>query len=211
MTILSYPHGTISEADRCGNSDRPLTRRSDSAGRGLAVKATQSCSVATCDKPVESRGWCNTHYERWRLWGDVRADVPVNAHLRGATCALDGCEKVPVRGRICPMHRQRRIRTGSYDLKPRTPQARYYLKAYRPRHPLSPTTGRGYTHRMNLYDAIGPGTHPCAYCGIAVTWGRNLHVDHVDANRHNNDPANLRPCCATCNTRKSNAARWMQR
>lgn len=75
MTILSYPHGTISEADRCGNSDRPLTRRSDSAGRGLAVKATQSCSVATCDKPGESRGWCNTHYERWRLWGDVRADV----------------------------------------------------------------------------------------------------------------------------------------
>lgn len=37
-----------------------------------------SCVVQDCDRrPVNGRGMCGGHYDRWRKWGDVRADVPL--------------------------------------------------------------------------------------------------------------------------------------
>jgi len=41
-------------------------------------------------------------------------------------------------------------------------------------------------HRAELYDAIGPGMHPCHHCGDLVEWGITLEVDHLDHNRQNN-------------------------
>jgi hypothetical protein len=40
---------------------------------------TKVCAVTGCG-PTSSlrKGWCYTHYERSRKWGDVRADVPVD-------------------------------------------------------------------------------------------------------------------------------------
>lgn len=35
------------------------------------------CSVVACDRPQHSRGWCITHYARWRNTGDVQASTPV--------------------------------------------------------------------------------------------------------------------------------------
>src|ERR1700741_4747541 len=35
------------------------------------------CSITTCTKPFFARGWCQTHYRRWQLTGDVRADEPI--------------------------------------------------------------------------------------------------------------------------------------
>lgn len=35
------------------------------------------CTVPGCDKPYRARGWCATHYGRWREWGDPTADLPV--------------------------------------------------------------------------------------------------------------------------------------
>lgn len=29
-----------------------------------------ACSIADCGRPVKSRGWCQNHYRRWRLYGD---------------------------------------------------------------------------------------------------------------------------------------------
>jgi hypothetical protein len=28
------------------------------------------CSIAGCERPSEKRGWCGTHYQRWRIHGD---------------------------------------------------------------------------------------------------------------------------------------------
>lgn len=39
----------------------------------------RTCSVEGCDKSVKSRGWCNTHYERWRLRG--KPDDPIRPTL----------------------------------------------------------------------------------------------------------------------------------
>jgi hypothetical protein len=34
------------------------------------------CSVDGCGKPVKSRGWCQTHYQRWVRRGDVSVTLP---------------------------------------------------------------------------------------------------------------------------------------
>jgi len=51
--------------------------------RLLAGKATTratekvKCSVGGCGRDMIARGWCSTHWSRWRHTGDVRADVPI--------------------------------------------------------------------------------------------------------------------------------------
>lgn len=32
--------------------------------------AQRTCSIASCDRRHYAFGWCNTHYQRWRKWGD---------------------------------------------------------------------------------------------------------------------------------------------
>lgn len=32
--------------------------------------AKSTCSVNSCEKPATRRGWCGTHYQRWRIHGD---------------------------------------------------------------------------------------------------------------------------------------------
>lgn len=39
----------------------------------------RACSIAGCSRPTEARGWCRTHYMRWRVHGDpltVLREVP---------------------------------------------------------------------------------------------------------------------------------------
>lgn len=38
------------------------------------------CKVDNCNNPVRSRGWCRSHYERWRRYGDPL----VNGYVIGA-------------------------------------------------------------------------------------------------------------------------------
>lgn len=76
--------------------------------RIVPLMGQPGCAVQTCDRVAVSRGWCDTHYRRWRRTGTT--DDPV----RGPTvCTVDGCEaKVDARG-LCHGHHQRLLRTGS--------------------------------------------------------------------------------------------------
>lgn len=64
------------------------------------------CAVNGCEKFARGggRGWCGGHYERWRLSGDVRANVPLKRQSPGrryapdATCAVEDCERSLKRG-----------------------------------------------------------------------------------------------------------------
>lgn len=78
-----------------------------------------------------------------------------------------------------------------------------YMTQARKGHPTAHADGRVRVHRANLFDAIGPGEHPCHWCKKPVEWfatgPRELVADHVDGNTWNNDPANLVPACQRCN------------
>lgn len=70
------------------------------------------------------------------------------------------------------------------------------------------TRARVYSHRVVLYESIGPGEHACHWCGIVVGWDKSdgvaaLVPDHVDSEQTNNSPDNLVPACYGCNTMRS--------
>lgn len=88
---------------------------------------------------------------------------------------------------------------------------RKYNVLRRPGHPIAPPGGVVSRHRFRLYEKIGPGPHPCHWCGKQVQWrigyhngmGDDLVSDHVDKNWRNDDPSNLVPSCVTCNNRRA--------
>jgi hypothetical protein len=75
-----------------------------------------TCAVDGCDKRSRNRGWCSGHYERWRLTGDVQADVPLRMPARpyppGAKCAIEGCEDRPSSRNWCEKHYEQWRRFG---------------------------------------------------------------------------------------------------
>lgn len=79
-----------------------------------------------------------------------------------------------------------------------------YMTEVRKGHPVAHADGRVRVHRANLHDKIGPGEHPCHWCGRIVSWdvrrgAKALVSDHVDGDTWNNEPENLVPACNGCN------------
>lgn len=47
------------------------------------ARVKRVCSVDRCDRDAHCRGWCDTHYTRWRRHGDVMADEPIGPKYPG--------------------------------------------------------------------------------------------------------------------------------
>ena len=73
-------------------------------------------------------------------------------------------------------------------------------------HPLAHPNGEVLEHRKVLYDQLGPGPHPCRWCGERLDWDE-LTVDHLNGDRIDNWPDNLVPACRPCNSRRTWRAR----
>lgn len=71
----------------------------------------RTCSVEGCEKPVQSRGWCATHYRRWYDTGDVNAAVPIKP--RRTTCNVEDCDRPHYGFGYCRMHYRRWRGTGA--------------------------------------------------------------------------------------------------
>lgn len=130
------------------------------------------CEVDGCGQPLYAKGLCTTHYNRLRRRGDV---------------GTAGRE----RGR----HGEGSV--NNYG----------YLTVHIPGHPLATAQGKVYAHRAALFDKLGPDPQPCHWgCGRVLPWRGGasvaVNVDHLDANRLNNDPANLVASCLDCNTKR---------
>lgn len=130
------------------------------------------------------------------------------------TCTITGCEK-PVRSagaEWCGMHYHRWYRHGSTDKVAHNSDVtaslgRRYTRTYAPAHPLANKNGSVYTHRMVLFDAIGPGPHACHWCDSEVDWlpkgdPRELQPDHLNNDGADNDLSNLVPACRGCNSKR---------
>ena len=136
------------------------------------------------------------------------------------TCCIDGCDKPRYQQRrMCSTHVMRKHRYGDPLIDKtragRTWQADTgYLKRTIPDHPLADAKGAVYVHRVVLYEAIGPGEHPCHWCSGLVSWDKHypqdqdaLVPDHLDGDKLNNDPANLVPTHNGCNSRRFSTGR----
>lgn len=88
------------------------------------------CSVDGCNRPVRCRGWCNSHYLRWRRCGDTLPDSPVQVKSFDAhPCDVEGCDKRATRRGWCSTHYARwrvhgDVHTVLVDTHPAHPKVR---------------------------------------------------------------------------------------
>lgn len=130
-------------------------------------------------------------------------------------CSVDGCTR-PKRGpgrKWCDLHYGRWYRHGDplasiTDRPVRFGVPRKYRSRWMPGHPLAGANHKVYLHRLVLWEKIGPGAHPCYWCGETVVWQGEprLVVDHFDEDGDNNHPDNLNPSCTRCNTSRARNA-----
>lgn len=67
-----------------------------------------ACAIDGCTRPHFARGWCNTHYYRWRRHGDPL----VSLAGVGGVCSIEGCDTASKQRGWCHMHYERWRRHG---------------------------------------------------------------------------------------------------
>lgn len=102
---------------KCGTWVRPMSYIKRQ--KQIALE-TAKCSIPGCDKPVDSRGWCELHYTRWQRHGDPLfchvvpmperfwAKVEKTDHCwlwHGAVSSYTGYGSIGHNGKTCVAHR----------------------------------------------------------------------------------------------------------
>lgn len=78
----------------------------------------RTCKVHDCDRDASGysgggRGWCATHYMRWRRTGDPdTGGAIIRQHATGTSCLIDSCAKPTVARGYCNNHYRRWRRWG---------------------------------------------------------------------------------------------------
>jgi hypothetical protein len=64
-----------------------------------------TCSEDDCDRPVAARGWCQTHWRRWKRTGSPGGPVKVfRSWEPGLECAVDKCRRPRYKREWCNAH-----------------------------------------------------------------------------------------------------------
>jgi hypothetical protein len=78
-----------------------------------AIMHERSCTVEGCDRPLRARGYCCTHWARWKRYGTH--ELPVRPQYQ--QCTVDGCGMKPrsKHSPYCEAHYGRLRRKGTTD------------------------------------------------------------------------------------------------
>lgn len=60
------------------------------------------CSIEGCENPKDARGWCKSHWHRWRRHGD-----PTGGTYIRVDCTVDGCPNPHLARGLCRLHYKR--------------------------------------------------------------------------------------------------------
>jgi hypothetical protein len=70
------------------------------------------CVVEGCGKPHKARGWCNSHYGRFKRGVEVNVELERRDRSKPERCIEEGCES-PVKAKgLCQKHYQTLLRYG---------------------------------------------------------------------------------------------------
>ena len=191
MTKLSDQRGTMNEAGRCINTPRPLTHSLDLSKEGLAMKATRTCSVVDCEKPVKTlkSGMCGMHVSRLdrtgttdlrpydhqaateRFWSKV--DKTATCWLYGGTILSSGYGQFKVQYRVYMAHRYAyEVSVGpipdGLTLDHVKDRGCAHLNCVNPAH-LEPVTQVENLRRSGAVSAVNSRKTECPTCGSAYS------------------------------------------
>lgn len=173
---------------------------------------TKCCSIEGCDQPHDARGWCKTHYMRWRSNGDPLVVKRVHRHPTEAVRRAK-VNEAKRRWRLANPEKMASARASWEAANPET-RRRYR----RERKKLDPVSNRAYVRARKarqkqltvvaftaeqLRQRIAFYGNRCWMCGAPAAT-----VDHVKplAKGGAHMLCNLRPACTECNSRKG--AQW---
>lgn len=186
--------------------EKPPMKTAASAGPQRVAVRRRRC--IECESPFFYR--VGKGADRWTCSGECQARrhlkrAAVNtAALKSVTCSNPKCGNKRARkgSGLCEGCYMRLRRNGTLEY--RLHNQRYindagYVFLRIGNHPMSvATTGGVAEHRKVLYDHLGPGAHPCFWCGRSLEW-KALVVDHLNENKADNRTENLVPSCNQCN------------
>ena len=70
------------------------------------------CTVDGCDRPHKARGWCNSHYGRFKRGTEVDVALEKRDRNKPSCCIEEGCDS-PVKAKgLCKKHYQALLRYG---------------------------------------------------------------------------------------------------
>jgi hypothetical protein len=75
-----------------------------------------NCAVEGCERKKHSRGWCGTHYSRWRRNGSIDLTPYVMP-----PCCVEDCDSLSYSNGMCVKHYQRVRHHGTTELLPVVP------------------------------------------------------------------------------------------
>ncbi len=123
-------------------------------------------------------------------------------------CSAEGCERDAMykAAALCQMHYFRVRRAGPTTKKVVVRTGRFitpngYIRICLPSCPLACKRGYVFEHRAVMLEKVRGECRACELCGKEETW-ETCHVDHIDDNRQNNSPDNLRILCRGCNVKR---------
>lgn len=144
----------------------------------------RTCSVDGCSYKPTSRGWCSTHYRRWRQYGDASIDLPLKRRPNGSPlpiCSVSNCSMEAARREWCRKHYQRWSYSGNPlgSTKPKLPETCCIKDCNKKR--LAKGLCRKHYQRNYTYgDPLGahPSRMTCLVCGKRAI-ERRLCQEHL--------------------------------
>lgn len=137
--------------------------------------AKRVCAIADCGGVIQSRGWCQKHYVRWRVHGDPLAAL-YNMDGPKATCEVESCEREVHGNGLCGKHYQRQ--TQGRPLEPERERGDGWINLHG--YVFTQVDGRAVAmHRLVMERILGRELL------------RHETVHHKNGDRRDNRPENL--------------------
>lgn len=181
------------------------------------MKATH-CSVPECDRPINARELCKSHYYRWSRYGDPLGTPPPRTPRPPkikAPCTIDGCDLLQYGRGWCENHYARWRRHGStHDKRAETRDARerFEERVDRTTTPngchlwAGPPNGAGYGYIKLDGRSVGAHVAACLLAGVEVPDG--YEPDHLCRVRLCVRLDHLEVVTAAENKRRASSVRW---